>query len=83
MKGEGRPDSLHQVGPDGAFRLGRMVVVKLGGFGLEGHLSIWEQNGRKWGHKCASLCVCMCVSECMCERENVCGENVHCVGICE
>lgn len=40
LKGEDRADNLNQVGPGGAFRLGRKVVVKRGSFGLQGHLSI-------------------------------------------
>lgn len=47
MKRKGRAGSLSQVGPDGAFRPGRKEVVKLVRLGLEGYLSIREQNGRK------------------------------------
>lgn len=47
MKGEGRADNLTQVGPVGAFELERKEAIKISGLGLKGHLSIWEQNGRK------------------------------------
>lgn len=40
MKGVGRADNLNQIGPDGAFELGKKEVVKFGGLGLKGHLSI-------------------------------------------